>query len=119
MAKAKRFMEVAEVARSADYYDSVVSLAVSAGINYSDALCLISLGRYSSGGSHEDIFALLRKCSGAGDSVARHLRPLLRVKSKAQYSINVCSAKEADDTLRHAERIGTIVVGLVGEGSPA
>ena len=43
--------------------------------------------------------------------------PLVRMKSKAQYSTNECSAREADDALKHAERIGTLVISITGEGS--
>ena len=109
LAKADKFLTVAEVAVSTDHRDAAVSLAVSAGVNYSDALCLYRLGRRAAGSSHDDVFEMLRKCGGVGDAVARHHRRLLKNKSKAQYSTQECSAQEAKDAVQHAGRIGSLV----------
>lgn len=113
--KAEKFMAVADVAVAADHHDAAVSLAVSAGVNYVDALCLQRLGRRAGRSEgHEDALGLLRKCGGVGDTVARHYRRLLRNKTKAQYSAQECTDREASETIQHAERIRNLVRDDIG-----
>ena len=102
-------MIVSDVALSTDFNDAALSLAVLAGINAADALCLSRLGRHAHTRSHHDAISYLRECGPAGDNVARQLQRLLDNKSKAQYSIYRCTPTEARDAYRRAERIVGIV----------
>jgi HEPN domain-containing protein len=115
VSKAKEFLSVADVAISANCLDAGVSSAVLAAINAADALCLELVGRFPSGGSHDEILGLLRRCGVTGDNVARHLRGLLKMKSRAQYSVRPSSQGEADRALQHAQRILGTVERLIKE----
>ncbi|MEU3849418.1 HEPN domain-containing protein [Streptomyces sp. NPDC029554] len=103
--KAEEFLTVADTALSCDCFDAAVSLAVSAAINGSDVLCLEVLSRYSTGKGHDEALALLRKCGVAGATVSRHLQKVLRLKTKAQYSVARCRSKEAEEAFKHAQRL--------------
>lgn len=84
-------------------FDAAVSLAVSAGINASDALILHATGSIPTGSGHEEAVRLLRR---AGHSTAAsQLQRLLSVKSVAQYSARRCSSEEADQALQRGERL--------------
>lgn len=109
MEKARSFMIVADVALSDSYYDSATSLAVSAGVNFADALCLSSFGHYSTSANHEDAISLVRQSGPTGERVARHLRRLLKNKSKSQYSNSRCSSADAQDAVTQAVRIEAAV----------
>jgi uncharacterized protein (UPF0332 family) len=113
LSKAEEFLLVADTALTCECYDASVSTAVSAAINAADVLCLEVLGAYSTGPSHELIFSMLRKCGTSGESVARHFRPILKLKIRAQYSADRCKEKDAQDVYRHAERILTIVKAFI------
>lgn len=105
LAKADEFLSVADVALGAECFDAAVSLAVSAAVNASDALCLEAAGRYSTTSNHADALALLRQCGVAGTSASKNLQRVLKLKTKAQYSSNRCKAKEAEDAYMYAERV--------------
>jgi len=102
IAKARDFLVMAEFAGEG-YFDPAVSLAVSAAVNASDALCIIATGGFPSGDRHADAAGLLRK---AGYSQAgTHLARVLAVKNKAQYSVTRCSERDAVDAIKHAQRL--------------
>lgn len=105
VAKAAEFLGMAEVALARNCFDSAVSLAVSAGINASDALCLHVLGRYSRVEGHEDAVVLVGRTGVIGRNVATSLRRLLSVKNKAQYSNSRCSVREAEEAFKRSARI--------------
>ena len=105
VAKATEFLKIAEVALADGCYDCAVSLAVSAGVNAADALCLHVLGRYSKTQGHEDAVVLVGKAGVTGRTAAAPFRRLLSVKNKAQYSNSRCSAQEAADAVKRAARI--------------
>jgi succinyl-CoA synthetase alpha subunit len=117
MAKADGFLMVASITESdpgGELHDQTVSLCASAAINYSDALLLRHLGMFPQGRNHEDALSLLARCGSTGSSVVKHLRPVLKLKTKAQYSVVSCSAREAADAFKHASRIHDLLVTALG-----
>jgi hypothetical protein len=64
--KAAEFLMMAEFAFDGGCYDAAVSLAVSAGINASDALCLDRLGLLPSNQEHAEAARVLSKARPAG-----------------------------------------------------
>jgi hypothetical protein len=94
---------MAEVALDGECYDAAVSLAVSSGVNSSDALCVARLGRVPSGQDHNDTVRLMRK--SCLDQASIFLGRLLAVKSKAQYSIARCTRTDAEAAVKRAERM--------------
>lgn len=80
-----------------DIADALVSLRVSAGVAAADVLCCRRLGRHATGPDHAEAVQLL----GSVDrTLANHLRRLLQLKPKAQYSALRVSVRE----LRTSER---------------
>lgn len=112
--KAAEFLLMAEVALDGQCYDAAVSLAVSSGVNSSDALCVARLGRVPSGQDHNDTVRLMRK-SGF-DQASIFLGRLLAVKSKAQYSIARCTRTDAEAAVKRAERMLETVRTSVAKG---
>jgi HEPN domain-containing protein len=115
--KAAQFLEVADVALSCHLYDPCVSLAVSAAINASDALCIQILGDYSRGENHESAMDFLRRCGQPGQAVSRQLAPILQLKNIAQYSTKSCTQRDADNAYRRAKKIYDTVELVIGIGA--
>ena len=77
LAKAAEYLLMAEFALEGECFDAATSLAVSAGINSGDALCVSRLGASSSGQDHNEAVNLLRK--HGFDQASSFLGRLLRV----------------------------------------
>jgi len=99
LAKAQQFADAARdvlalADEAEDVADAFVTLAVHAGIAASDVICSARLGEYSRSEHHSDAIELLKK---ADETVVRHLRALLRIKTAAGYSHTPVST---DDRIR-------------------
>jgi hypothetical protein len=66
------------------FSNAFVALCVLSGIASSDAICIRQLGRYARGQSHDEAASVLEIATDR--SVAKHLRTLLNVKTKAEYN---------------------------------
>jgi hypothetical protein len=66
-----------------DIADAYVTLCVHAGIAAADVMCCARLGRHARGDDHGSAVALLER---AGPDLAKHLRVLLGLKTKAGYT---------------------------------
>lgn len=96
--KARQFADTASLlfdsARgTADNPDAYVTSAVHAGIAAADVICIRGLGEYSASGAHDAAVGLLEK---ADKDLAKHLRRLLSLKTKAGYSASPVSASDVD-----------------------
>ena len=105
MTKAEKFLEVADIALSCHLYDPCVSLAVSAGINASDAFCILMHGKYLRGQAHDEVLTILRRLGAQGQQIALRLGPLLKLKNRAQYEIRSCTQSDADKSFKLATEI--------------
>jgi len=101
--KAAEFLMVAEFALDGGCFDAATSLAVSAGINAGDGLCLAKLDVLPSGQDHGEAPRVLQR-AGYGQ-VGSLLSRLLSVKFKGQYSLKRCTRSEADTAIKRADRI--------------
>ncbi|MGH8907152.1 MAG: hypothetical protein ACRD0K_11660 [Egibacteraceae bacterium] len=99
LAKAREFLEIAEVAQSGGLHNGAANAAVAAGIGASDAICCIKLGKYSRAQAHSEAVTLLGQAEPA---VERHLRRLLGWKDEAAYGMDDIPPQEASTALRHA-----------------
>ncbi|ROS23961.1 hypothetical protein [Cellulomonas sp. PhB150] len=102
LAKATQFataasvvFDLAEDAR--DVADAYVTLCVHAGIAAADAVCCARLGEHSLGDNHHEAVALLDKVD---NQLAKHLRTLLELKTRAGYS----HTRTSDESVRRAGR---------------
>ena len=112
MARAREFLEVAELVvdekdqdASIVYASSAASLAVLAGIAASDAACCKALQERSRSESHRDAEQLLALITPGGKEAARDLRELLNLKDKAQYGFLAMSVPEVRKVLRRAGQL--------------
>lgn len=102
LTKAIEFSEAAQIIdvladEAGDVADAYVTLCVHAGIAAADVLCCARLGEHAQGENHNDAVALLERVDHA---LARHLRTLLDLKTRAGYSHSPVSA----DATRRAGR---------------
>jgi hypothetical protein len=86
----------------ADAADVVVTLCVHAGIAASDAICCARLGQHAKGDDHGEAVVLLGK---ADSGSAKHLRLLLSMKTKAEYSHSSVTASDRTRAVSAAEAL--------------
>lgn len=86
----------------ADIADAVVTLCVHAGIAASDVICCARLGQHAQGDDHIEAVALLGR---ADSGSAKHLRALLSMKAKAEYSHSSVTATDTERAVRAAEAL--------------
>jgi hypothetical protein len=105
--KASQFIDAATLIsdhadEEADIAEALVSLCVHAGIAASDVICCARLGQHARGEDHSEAIALLGK---ADSGSAKHLRALLSVKAKAEYSHSSVAATDTKRAVRAAEAL--------------
>jgi hypothetical protein len=82
--------------------DAIVTLCIHAGIAASDVICCARLGQHAQGQDHNEAVALL---SQSNRESAGHLRVLLGMKTKADYSHTGISAADARRARRAADAL--------------
>ena len=98
LAKAREFLEAAQVNLDLNLFNAAASNAVTSGINAKDAICLKLTGRTGKSDDHNTAVDELSRSGPDGKSVAPTLRRLLTLKQKAQYqeiSVTAADAKRA------------------------
>lgn len=106
--KANQFITAAETIRDIagedeEIADAFVTLCVHAGIAASDVICCSSLGKHAQGESHDEATTLL---ASADKDAAKHLRTLLRLKTKAGYG----HVPATQDEIKKADRAADALV---------
>ena len=107
--KAIQFADAAETIREfaddeADIGDAYVTLSVHAGIAAADVLCCVSLGEHAQGDDHDAAAGLLERVPG-GKELARSLRVLLGMKTRAGYDARPVSATDRTRAAPATERL--------------
>ena len=112
MSKANQFLQsaddVGELADDeAEVRDAVVTLLVHASIAAADVVCCKRIGQYAIGGdSHSDAIGLLRTVKQPdGSALAKRLKQVLDVKTKAAYTHRSVTAAERRRAQRAAEEL--------------
>lgn len=95
LAKAREFLQVAELSHDLDMYNAAASNAVTSGINSKDAICLTVTGRSEKNDNHNQAIAELKTSGRVGNGLATTFSRLLKFKSKAQYQSESISATDA------------------------
>ena len=98
LAKAREFLEAAQINIELNLFNAATSNAVTSGINAKDAICSKVTGRTDKPDDHNTAIDELSRSGPDGKSVASTFRRLLNLKQKAQYqevSIAVADAKRA------------------------
>ncbi|MEK7409866.1 MAG: HEPN domain-containing protein [Actinomycetota bacterium] len=105
LAKAREFLEAAQVNFDLDLFNAATSNAVTSGINAKDAICSKVTGRTGKSDDHNTAVDELRRSGPDVKSLAPTLRRLLTLKQKAQYQEMSVSAADAKHAVRWAELI--------------
>lgn len=105
LAKAREFLEAAEVTRDLELYNAATSNAVTSGINSKDAICLTLTGRTAKGDSHGEARAELRAAGPVGRGLEPTFGRLLRLKPKSQYQEASVAARDAAKAIDWATRM--------------
>jgi hypothetical protein len=108
--KAEQFLDAAETIREFsedehDIGDAYVTLCVHAGVAAADVICCIALGEHAIGEDHHEPLDLLGRVRPGGDELAKSLRPLLGMKTRAGYSHRAVTSDDRKRTGRNAERL--------------
>lgn len=104
--KAESSLQIAKIALEKNAYDSAVMNAIHSAINALDALTSLYLKKRASG-EHNEIFSLTRGIFSAKEyvDVERQFKSLLDLKNASEYQPEMMSPKEAQDSIKWAERI--------------
>ena len=113
LAKAREFLEAAELTRDLELYNAATSNAVTSGINSKDAICLSLTGRTTKADIHAEAVAELKSAGGAGRELAPTFSRLLRLKPKSQYQAASISASDAVKSVDWATRMLDVAKTLV------
>lgn len=105
LAKAREFLEAAEVNLDLDLFNAATSNAVTSGINAKDAICSKVTGRSGKSDDHNAAVDELSRSGPDGKSIGPILRRLLTLKQKAQYQEMSVSAADAKRAVKWAELI--------------
>lgn len=115
LAKAREFLEVAELSHDLELYNAATSNAVTSGINSKDAICLTVTGRTEKHDHHSQAIAELKKSGGVGSGLATTFSRLLKLKPKAQYQSESMSATDAGRAVDWAAKMLEGARSLVGD----
>jgi len=114
LAKAREFLEAAELTRDLELYNAATSNAVTSGINSKDAICLSLTGRTAKADNHAEAVAELKAAGRTGREIASTFSRLLRLKPKSQYQAASISASDAARSIEWATRMLDVAKALVG-----
>jgi uncharacterized protein (UPF0332 family) len=105
LAKAREFLEAAELENRADLYNAATSSAVVSGINSKDAICLKLTGRTSKSDDHAAAVGDLAASSAQGRQLGPTFKRLLSKKAKSQYQDQSVAATEARKAIEQATKL--------------
>jgi uncharacterized protein (UPF0332 family) len=105
LAKAREFLEAAELTNDLALYSAAASNAVTSGINFKDAICLALTGRTRKADNHAEAVAELKNAGAVGRDASTTFSRLLKLKSKAQYQSAPTSATDAAKSIDWATRL--------------
>ena len=105
LAKAREFLEAADLTNDLQLYNAAASNAVTSGINSKDAICLTLTGQTKKSDNHAEAIAELKAAGPAGRDSSPTLSRLLRLKSKSQYQAASVSAGDAAKSVDWATRL--------------
>lgn len=121
LAKAREFLDAAELSLEVDLYNAAASNAVISGINSKDAVCLRLTGATARAENHSTAVAELRTAGANGPhgattkQMATTLGRLLKLKSRSQYqSLDVARA-DAVKAVDWAQKMLEAASGVVRE----
>jgi hypothetical protein len=108
--KAEQFLDAAETIRELadeedEIGDALVTLCVHAGIAAADVLCCVGLGEHAQGEDHNQALELLNRVRPNGAELAKSLRTLLGMKTRAGYNHRPVIRDDRRRAYRHATKL--------------
>lgn len=104
LAKAEEYVEAASSELDAQRGIAATSLAIHAAINAADAVCGVRLGERAAGPDHDQVLTLLKAAGKDGAEVAKDLRRLVPLKTKAEYDPDHIPLSTAAKAVARAQR---------------
>jgi len=105
LAKAREFLEAAEVELAGGLCTASTSSSVLAGINAKDVICLSSTGRTGKSDDHKSAAVELAASGPAGRALETTFRRLIALKTRSQYTAGPMSATDAQKAFAWATRM--------------
>ncbi len=102
--KAQEYGEAASSEIDSERYIASTSLAIHAAINAADAVCGARLGKRAASEDHDQVLTLLKQAGPDGSAVAKELRRLLPLKTKAEYEPDDIAAGIARKAVERSQR---------------
>jgi len=102
--KAEEYVEAAASELQSKRCIAATSLAIHAAINAADAVCGGRVGQRAAGEDHDQVLTLLKQAGPDGTNVAKDLRRLLPLKTKAEYEPDAVAAGVATKAVERAQR---------------
>ena len=97
-------------------WSSCVINAIQCGISSADALCIFKKGLRNASEQHAETIHLFSSIDSNDEGIkkgANHLSFLISMKSDAQYGERLSTQKDAEQAMKHAERLLELVKGRV------
>lgn len=106
LTKAENSLHMANLAMEQKAYDNAVMSAIHGAINALDALTTYRLNKRSSG-SHTDVLSLTKEIFTTQEQkdVEKQFKLLISLKNASEYQPEMMSQKEAENSVKIAERI--------------
>jgi uncharacterized protein YbjQ (UPF0145 family) len=108
LSKAEEYLAASENELAQERGIAATSLAIHAAINAADAVCGVRIGRRAAGTEHDQVIALLGEAGKDGSEVAKDLRRLLPLKTKAEYDPDDIPLSAAPRAVGRARRCVTV-----------
>ena len=102
--KAEEYAAAASNELEAERSIAATSLAIHAAINAADAVCGARLGKRATGPDHDQALVLLDQAGTDGAALAKELRRLLPLKTKAEYDPDDIPLSAASRAVDRAHR---------------
>lgn len=112
LAKAREFLEAAELNNDLALFNAATANAVTSGINSKDAICLKLTGRTGKAENHAEAIAELKATGVVGRAQATTFGRLLRLKARSQYQAPSISASDAAKAIAWAVRMLEAAIGV-------
>lgn len=90
--------------KTRDLSREVRCTTIHAAINAADAVCGARVGQRAAGEDHDQVLALLNQAGPDGANVAKDLRRLLPLKTKAEYEPDAVAPGVANKAAERARR---------------
>ncbi|VAW08992.1 hypothetical protein MNBD_ACTINO01-1786 [hydrothermal vent metagenome] len=104
LAKAEEYAAAAVNELEAERSIAATSLAIHAAINAADAVCGARIGKRATGPDHDQALVLLDQAGTDGAALAKELRRLLPLKTKAEYDPDDIPLSAASRAVDRAHR---------------